>query len=232
MAIATLAVACAAIIIQIVFLGASSVFNLEVTLVTGISSVVLSAVGNYLISRYHRECASSGDATETRTTVNPAAGLEWIQEIDRLDREDATRRELNRLAHVQATSVVKQDGPQFFHDLLAALELNAEGIKILGLLGRVEMISEDQTECQWRITVERRSAIPKSTWVNLFYAPGDESIRLHTRDLNTIFGKPTELTLCDVGGRAACVSDGLPAGSTAHDAAKLIVSRMVTAIRS
>lgn len=164
--------------------------------------------------------------------MNRATSLDWIEEINRQDQEENAKAALKRLAQPQATAVVKRDGPQFFRNFIAALELNAEGIKDIGLLGRVEKIREDQTEWQWRITVERRSAIPRSTWVNVFYALGGQSITLHTPDLNTIFGRSTELTLCDPCGNAGCVSDDLPPGSSALAAAKLVAKRMVAAIRA
>ena len=157
---------------------------------------------------------------------------EWVKDLKEQDEAEQSRIELRRLSQLQAERAVTADGPNFFRDLIEAISVNVTGIQMLGICGSVTKVIEDKREWQWRITVERRSALPKSTWVNIFYAPGDKSIRLLARNLNTILGQPSELTLCDVGGKVGVVSEELPAGSSAREAAELIVQQMVAAIRA
>lgn len=159
---------------------------------------------------------------------------EWIKDIRDTDEAERSTADLRASKALLADSAIKRDGPVFFREFTAALALNASALEAIGLHGEAFNAGrEKDPEMYWKVIVERHSQSPRSKSMNVFYAPGEDSIRTYTPDDRHIGGGvPKKLVFC-VGpqGQIGVVSPGVPRDSTAASAARLLIEEMVRAIR-
>jgi hypothetical protein len=102
----------------------------------------------------------------------------WIKKIKEEKEQDATRAEYEAQHAALAAKTIEADGPAFWKQLLEELEITVHSLPAIGVSASMSDLSK-QTEEGCQISVARESAFPAIAYVNVFYAPGSNSIRCH-----------------------------------------------------
>jgi len=103
----------------------------------------------------------------------------WIQQDNARKAEAAGKADEALQRRLQAGEFVRQHGMGYWDQLTRALQFNAGGLKGLKgeeLFGTI-VPSITGSEHQLHVRVDRRSTWPDSVWLNLWYTPGNGSIR-------------------------------------------------------
>jgi len=103
----------------------------------------------------------------------------WVQHDNDRKTEAARKADAALQRRLQAGEFIRQRGMGYWEQLALALQFNAQGLEGLKgeeLYGTV-VKSVTGGEHQLHVRVDRRSTWPDSVWLNLWYSPGNGSIR-------------------------------------------------------
>ena len=152
---------------------------------------------------------------------------EWIKKIKAKDDAERSAAEIAKQKAEIASLRIKQDGPEFWRQLLKELAINAESLSEIGLQGSLSKSADSESEEHCRVHVAM-GTIVRQAYTDLVYKSGSPTIHCRTVESEverlyfTIDSTSPALTL-------------LPEGGSSHmdpeRAAQYIVERLVRLIR-
>ena len=128
---------------------------------------------------------------------------EWMKKRRQEDELAETKKEAARQQAVEASLLLKQEGPQFWHQLQQSLAIAVDSLPVLKLMGSITQYSEGI-----RIEVIYYHLVPIQTYTDIIYDSAREVIRC-----TTMSGGICQLCLCLASNNEiAVISDigGLP----------------------
>jgi hypothetical protein len=158
---------------------------------------------------------------------------EWLKELENEADLDAARRDAAEQRAIAAQLALDTDGPEFWHQLLKGLSINSDALekmKKVGVRGHASTFGNPRGgEQRCRVDIARTGIMPKLTWTDLFYTPGDSAIRCHTLE-----GEVKNFAFCILPKRKGLgvLQDGEFAPMNAEEMAETIVMQMVSRVRS
>lgn len=162
-------------------------------------------------------------------TREPDSTPDWINRHNREKAEEQRRADEDSQRQIEASVMIRQQGPEFWQQLVERLQVNANALTELQgeeLFGTVSH-SNGGGERSCHIGVDRRSVKfgPALSRMNLFYNPGDHRIRrwYQDRDIGDI-----ELVLR--GNEVRAVGDGV-SPKTAQQLAEHLVMWMAERVK-
>jgi len=117
-----------------------------------------------------------------------------MKQIKRQEDQKAAEDEADKLRSALATRIIQSEGPVFWKQLIKELQITVDSLPHIGLKGTVSDIGSEIEE-GYQVSVVRSTLYPDSRYINLFYKPGSNMVRMHPQEGgsgNLVFGMVDE----------------------------------------
>jgi hypothetical protein len=124
------------------------------------------------------EAHNSGHSARYRRGVLVNEIPDWIgKEVEEANRKLEVNKTRARKS-LEHSSTTRKKGPKFWQELLYNLRNNTDNLPSIGLTGNTSLVSSPQkAEQTCRVSVNKSGAFPIVTHTDIFYTPGENSIR-------------------------------------------------------
>lgn len=115
--------------------------------------------------------------------VNEVLVPDWIKKEAAQMNAEKARQDADEQRKITLSVLTRADGPKFWKNLHKESALNTDALPKIGLSGDTSNVSSPgQGEEHFRISVNKRGAVPPFTYADLFYLPESGSIRCSTME--------------------------------------------------